>query len=289
MKILLLTKYKQVFKSILLFSIILLFVLCDLDNNDSKYVDDKQLEGWSLIWNDEFDGDHLDLTKWEYEVNAWGGGNNELQYYTDRLQNSVIQDGNLEIIARKEEYTGDDGSRDFTSARIRTLNKGDWLYGRIDVRAKLPTGRGLWPAIWMLPTEWKYGGWPASGEIDIMELLGHEPNKIYGTIHYGGITNNHVHTGSSYSLYQGTFNDDFHVFTIEWDVDEIRWYVDDILYGKQNEWFTANGIYPAPFNEKFHLLLNVAVGGNWPGNPDISTVFPQKMIIDYVRVYELDS
>lgn len=243
------------------------------------------LEGWTLVWHDEFDGNAIDSQKWSHEVNAWGGGNNELQYYTARRENSFIADGMLVIEARRENYTGPEGTREYTSARLRTLNKGDWKYGRIDVRAKLPQGQGIWPAIWMLPSENVYGGWAASGEIDIMELLGHEPQKVYGTLHYGGAWPKNVHTGTSFTLPGGTFAQDFHTFTLEWEANEFRWYVDGTRYQQQTQWHTEGHPYPAPFDQKFHLLLNVAVGGNWPGNPDASTTFPQRMEVDYVRVY----
>ncbi len=242
--------------------------------------------GYELVWNDEFDGTHIATVRWEHEVNGWGGGNNELQYYTDRSENSYVENGLLYIVAKKEEYTGPDGTRQYTSARMRTMNKGDWQYGRFDIRAKMPIGQGIWPAIWMLPTDWKYGGWAASGEIDIMEFLGHEPNKVYGTLHYGGTPPDNVHSGTSYTLPNGTFSAGFHLFTLEWDTTEFRWYVDGDLYQTQKEWYTANQMYPAPFNQRFHLLLNVAVGGNWPGNPDDTTVFPQMMVVDYVRVFK---
>ncbi len=280
---------------LLFFSLILVpLINCSGCSKDSQSSEEKQqppdlnIPGWELVWNDEFDKGAIDLSKWEHEVNARGGGNNELQYYTARPQNSYIDDGKLVINAIKETYTGPEGTREYTSGRIRTLNKGDWLYGRFDIRAKLPRGQGIWPAIWMLPTDWEYGGWAASGEIDIMELLGHEPRIVYGTLHYGGEWPNNVHTGTSYTLPSsaGTFSDDFHLFTLEWDTTEFRWYVDGIYYQTQNTWHSSNGSYPAPFDKRFHLLLNVAVGGNWPGNPDSTTSFPQVMEIDYVRVYQ---
>ena len=267
----------------------LLITFCDRDKegpatNDAPTIPEP--EGWELVWNDEFEDSLIDLTKWEHEVNAEGGGNNELQYYTDRPENSFVENGNLIIQALKENYTGSEGTREYTSARLRTLKKGDWKYGRFDIKAKLPYGKGIWPAIWMLPTEWKYGGWAASGEIDIMELIGHEPNKVYGTLHYGGEWPDNVHSGTFYSLTYNNFSDDFHLFTLEWEPNEFRWYVDGIHYQTQSEWYSKNGDYPAPFNQYFHLLVNVAVGGNWPGNPDNSTIFPQRMTIDYVRVYK---
>jgi beta-glucanase (GH16 family) len=268
--------------------IVFIFLNCSSEDNNTLItpVPNDSIPGWDLVWNDEFEGNNIDQTKWEHEVNGQGGGNNELQYYTDRELNSLIANGKLAIRALKENYTGSDGTRQYTSARLRTKNKGDWKYGRFEIKAKLPSGQGLWPAIWMLPTDWVYGGWAASGEIDIMELLGQEPQKIYGTIHYGGEYPNNVHTGESYLLTSGDFSSDFHIFAIEWKENEIRWFVDSILYASQTDWYTTNAQYPAPFNQNFHIILNVAVGGNWPGNPDSSTVFPQTMLVDYVRVYK---
>ena len=192
-------------------------------------------------------------------------------------------------LARRENYSGPDGYRNYTSARMRTKHKGDWLYGRFEVRARLPGGQGLWPAIWMLPTDWKYGGWAASGEIDIMEAVNAGPgnNKVYGTLHYGGSWPRNVHTGKSYTP-ATSITDNFHVYALEWEPGEIRWYVDGHHYQTQTQWWSEKGPYPAPFNERFHMILNVAVGGNWPGSPSSSTVFPQVMEVDYVRVYQRD-
>lgn len=237
--------------------------------------------GWELVWQDEFEGSEIDMDKWSFEVDGRGGGNNELQYYTDKPENAFIEDGKLVIEAREERYIG----HDYTSARMRTLGKGDWQYGRFEARIKLPTGRGMWPAFWMLPSEWRYGGWPSSGEIDIMELVGHEPDTVHGTIHFGGL-GNHLYTGQPYILDEGIFNDEFHIFAVEWEEREMRWYVDDEHYLTQNSWSTKNADYPAPFDQPFHIILNVAVGGNWPGPPDETTVFPQRMEVDYVRVYQ---
>jgi beta-glucanase (GH16 family) len=278
---------KQLFY--LSFFIIFIFLSCGDKENNPINGNENQIpepEGWKLVWNDEFDDSLMNSQKWEHEVNAQGGGNNELQYYTSRTENSFIENGTLIIQALKETYTGPEGTRNYTSARLRTKNKGDWKYGRFDIKAKLPYGKGVWPAIWMLPTDWSFGGWAASGEIDIMELLGHEPNKIYGTLHYGGQSPNNVQSGDSHTLPAGDFSGAFHVFTIEWEETAFRWYIDGALYQTQTQWHTVNTPYPAPFNQRFHLLLNVAVGGNWPGDPNHTTVFPQKMIIDYVRVYK---
>lgn len=265
------------------------FVGCSKNENPvdgkSNKVTIPALAGWNLVWNDEFDDSAIDKTKWEHEVNGHGGGNNELQYYTNRVENSFIENGCLIIKAVKESYTGPDGQRNYTSARLVSKNKGDWKYGRFDIKAKMPYGQGIWPAIWMMPTDAVYGGWAASGEIDIMEYLGHEQNKVHGTLHYGGSWPNNTHTGDSYTLESGSFADDFHVFTLEWQEGEIRWYVDGALYQTQTQWNTTAAPFPAPFDQKFFMILNLAVGGNWPGNPDNSTVFPQQMAVDYVRVY----
>jgi beta-glucanase (GH16 family) len=238
-----------------------------------------------LVWQDEFNGTTLDQTKWTpqigngCDIGLCGWGNNELQYYTDKSTNLQVTGGNLVITARKERVQ----SNQYTSARIRSLNKGEWTYGRMEARMKLPTGQGIWPAFWMLPTDEVYGGWPQSGEVDIMEHLGQTPNTIYGTIHYGQPYPNNKSTGGKYLLPTGGFHEGFHVFAIEWEPNVMRWYVDGILYATK----TSADLSPErwPFDQRFHFLLNLAVGGNWPGNPDASTVFPQTLTVDYVRVY----
>ena len=249
--------------------------ITDADSNDTI----PSIPGWQLVWNDEFSEPDIDPTKWTYEVNGNGGGNNELQYYTDESSNSLIIDGNLVIVAKKEDYTIGNRTWNYTSARLNSRNKGDWKYGRFDIKAKLPYGQGLWPAIWMMPTNSVYGGWAASGEIDIMELLGQEPTRVYGTLHYGGTYPNNTHTGSSLKLNAGNFTETYHLFTLEWEENEFRWYIDGNLYLTQNDWYSDTAPYPAPFDQ-------VAVGGNWPGNPDETTYFPQVMVIDYIRVYK---
>jgi beta-glucanase (GH16 family) len=212
-----------------------------------------------------------------------GWGNNELEYY--QAGNATLANGLLTIAARRESV----GGREYTSARLRTLHKGDWTYGRVEVRARLPIGPGLWPAFWMLPTDSPYGGWAASGEIDIMENLGSEPNRVLGTLHYGRPWPNNSFTSNDYLLPgPATFHDGFHTFAIEWERHEIRWYVDGELYARQTDWFSSNGPYPAPFDTDFHLLLNLAVGGNFPGPPNSSTTFPQELVVDWVHVYQSD-
>lgn len=242
---------------------------------------------WKLVWSDEFNGDQLDLTKWRYEINGKGGGNGELQYYTNRPQNLSLHDGKLVITALKENYQGSDGKKAYTSARIVSKGMGDWQYGRFEARIKIPKGKGMWPAFWMMPTAEVYGGWPLSGEIDIAEVIGDKPNIVYGTLHYGDKWPHNVHSGDKYTLPTGDFSDDFHVFAVEWQEGEIRWYVDNILYETQTTWRTASAPFPAPFNQKFYFIFNVAVGGDWPGPPNAQTVFPQTMGVDYVRAYQL--
>lgn len=267
----------------LLRSIFLLLLLVTLTKNSIL-----QAQDWQLVWADEFDGNSLDESKWSYQFGTGSSeglsnwGNNELQYYTDREENIFVQDGNLHIVAREESYQG----KNYTSARLRSIYQGDWKYGRFEIRAKLPKGQGLWPAVWMMPTDDSYGGWAGSGEIDIMELVGHEPDVVHGTLHYGGSWPDNVESGASFRLDEGAFADNFHTFVLEWREGKMRWSVDGQLYQTQSQWFTQGHDFPAPFDKRFHMLLNVAVGGNWPGSPDGTTEFPQQMIIDYVRVYQ---
>jgi beta-glucanase (GH16 family) len=247
-----------------------------------------ELRNCELVWSDEFDGTAVDTTKWSFqrgdgsEVNLPSGwGNNEQQWYTEN--NATVANGYLTITARKESVQA---GFNFTSARLRSFRKGDWAYGRFEMRAKMPVGKGLWSAFWMLSTNREYGGWAASGELDIVEYLGSDPDEIFGTIHYGGEWPNNTFSGTPYKLPEGSFAQDFHVFAIEWEEGEIRWYVDDILYGTKTEWFSSAAPFPAPFDKKMHLLLNLAVGGDLPGAPDANTQFPAEYVIDYVRVYQ---
>ena len=268
---------------------VLVFAACGAcDNSTDLTIPDPEATppGWSLVWADEFDGMGLDASKWEFQIgdgcpDLCGWGNNELQSY--QRENLSIRDGMLTITARQET----DGS--FTSSRVRTKGQGDWTFGRFEIRARLPTGQGLWPAIWLLPTDEVYGGWAASGEIDIMEAVGHKPAEVFGTLHYGDTFPNNVFTGTEFELVHGTFADDFFVFALEWEAGEIRWYINNVLYQTQTAWRTTSGDFPAPFDQAFHLILNVAVGGNLPGAPDETTVFPQQMVVDYVRVYQRDA
>jgi beta-glucanase (GH16 family) len=245
-------------------------------------------QNWQLVWADEFDGNTLDTDLWsyqtgtgsEYGLDRWG--NNELQYYQE--ENVVVGDGVMTITAKRENVE----TSQFTSGRIRTINMGDWTYGRFEFRAKMPEGQGFWAAIWMLPTDSDYGGWAASGEIDIMEYLGSDTTKVYGTIHYGGQWPNNQSKGADYVRADTAFNQDFHIFALEWEEGKLRWYVDGELFQNlgTSMWYSSVAPFPAPFNKRFHILINLAVGGNWPGSPDLTTTFPQEMVLDYVRVYQ---
>ncbi len=244
--------------------------------------------GWTLTWNDEFnqpDGSPPDPAKWKIEVNGEGGGNKELEYYTARPQNLHVKNGNLEMIALKETYTGADGvTRDYTSARLDTKSKFDQTYGRFEARIKIPSGQGVWPAFWMLGNDIDKVGWPACGEIDIMENIGREPAIAHGTIHGPGYSGEKG-LGAPYALTSGRFADDYHVYAVEWEPNQIRFYVDDRLYSTR----TPADLPPGSiwvYDHPFYLILDFAIGGGWPGDPDGATVFPQTMLVDYVRVYK---
>jgi beta-glucanase (GH16 family) len=239
---------------------------------------------WELTWSDEFNGSEIDKTKWTHvtkDTIGGGYGNNELQFYTDRSKNSFLKNGKLIIEAKKEKFQ----KFNYTSAKLESVGKAEFTYGKFSFRAKLPKGKGIWPAIWMMPTDMKkYGTWPACGEIDIVELVGHEANKVHGTLHYG---NPHKHTGKHYELPKGDFSDNFHTFELIWQPGKIRWFVDGKLYQTQTDWFTTgSSTHPAPFDRDFFLILNLAVGGRWPGNPNAQTQFPALLEIDYARVYK---
>jgi len=243
---------------------------------------------WDLAWSDEFDGSNgsgVDHTKWVVEVGGGGWGNQELEYYTERSQNAHVQEGNLVIQAQREKYTGKDGvTRDYTSARLKTLGKFSQAYGRFEARMKIPHGQGLWPAFWTMGDDIDKVGWPDCGEIDIMENIGKEPSIVHGTIHGPGYSGS-AGIGDLYTLPAGKrFADDFHVFAVEWETNAIRFYVDDHLYETRTRADLPQGTKWV-FDHPFFLLMNVAVGGDWPGSPDASTVFPQTMLVDYVRVY----
>jgi len=248
---------------------------------------------WTQKWNDEFSGVNgttTDASKWVFDIgkgpNGDGWGNQELETYTSSTDNVYQKDGNL-VIAAKKDATGN-----ITSGRIKTKGSLDMKYGRVDVKAKLPTGAGYWPAIWMLPTDNVYGVWASSGEIDIMENKGRLPNEVYGTLHYGAAWPNNRYTGKAYNFPSGTDVTSFHTYSMEWEPGEIRWYVDGHLYQTQNNWNTTdtNGekvAFPAPFDQNFHLILNLAYGGTFDGSVGDKSNIPGEMEIDYVRAYDL--
>jgi beta-glucanase (GH16 family) len=240
-----------------------------------------------LVWSDEFNAARLDPKTWyfesgdgsQYGIPGWG--NNELQWYLP--DNAELRNGTLVITARKESQNG----KGYTSARINTRDRFAFRYGRIEARIRMPKGQGLWPAFWLLPQDNVYGTWAASGEIDIVEAP--NPgftggNTIYGTLHFGGQWPNNVTSGEKYAV-ATDITADFHTYVLEWDQAEIRWYVNGVLFAVRNTWFTTAAPFPAPFDQRFYLLLNLAVGGNLPGPPTASTLFPVTMEVDYVRIY----
>ena len=250
-----------------------------------------EIEGYNLLWHDEFSGDALDETIWSYDPHEPGWTNNELQEYTTSTDNVFVKDGYLTLKAIKTQT--ENGKDYYTSGKIKGQNKSDFLYGKVVIRAKVPEGQGLWPALWMMPTEEeKYGQWPKCGEIDIMETLGHQTEIAYGTLHYG---EPHGEQQGTYTLEGTTFAEDFHEYSVEWEPGEFRWYIDGNLYHTVNDWFTAvqgedDKPYPAPFDQTFYIQMNLAVGGTWPGNPDDTTDFANaEFLIDYVRVYQKPS
>ncbi len=247
-----------------------------------------QEKKWVLVWSDEFNspnGSAVDPAKWVLETGADKWGNQELEYYTDRPQNSHVEDGNLVIEARAEKYKGDSGAtKDYTSARMKTAGKFSRAYGRFEARIKIPFGQGLWPAFWMLGDDIDKVGWPACGEIDIMENIGKEPSMNHGSIHGPGYVGGDGIEANTSLAGGKKLSDDFHIYAAEWEPDVVRFYLDDQLYATQTRDSLKQGQKWA-FDHPFFLILNVAVGGDWPGNPDASTVFPQRMFVDYVRVY----
>lgn len=294
----------------------LIFAAIETDRPQGCHAAEPSAGEWKLIWSDEFDGPTIDRKKWDfdlgngffnYDANVWisGWGNDELQYYTREPENAFVQDGTLHIRALKESLHG----FGYTSARLKSRKRdGSPLfakqYGRFEFRAKLPTGQGIWPALWMMPQDDKYGGWAASGEIDVLEVKGHEPTKILGTLHFGGRWPANASASQTYELPGGGTVAEFHVYALEWEPAEIRWFVDGKQFAKQPSaaWWSSSkpnlaagerptapadlNPRPAPFDQPFYLIMNLAVGGRFPGNPDKTTPFPAEMLIDYVRVHD---
>ena len=245
--------------------------------------------GWTVTWLDEFssaDGSAPDSTKWTYDLGGNGWGNQELETYTSRPQNVQIQKGNLVITALQESFTGTDGiARNYTSTRLKTQNLFARAYGRFEARLKIPKGQGVWPAFWMLGNDITQNGWPKCGEIDIMENIGREPGINHGSLHAPSSVTPSSDLTSTISLPAGqNYSDEFHLYAVEWEPGTVRFYVDANNYATftQSQW-PAGGQWV--FDHPFFIILNVGVGGNWPGSPDATTQFPQQMLVDYVRVY----
>ncbi|MGA0245482.1 MAG: family 16 glycosylhydrolase [Schleiferiaceae bacterium] len=247
--------------------------------DNTGYTSPSSYSGYNLVWEEEFDGSTLDLTDWNYETGASGWGNNESQYYRSGNKNAELDQGYLRITAKEETHLG----APYTSARLTTQGKESFQYGRIDIRAKVPYGQGVWPALWMLGDNFGSAGWPTCGEIDIMELIGgdgYNDRTVYGTAHWSN-NGSHAEYGGNKSLPLGEkYNDEFHVFSIVWNSSSIRWYVDNSLY------HTMNTAALTAFQNKFFFILNIAVEGNWPGPVGPSTQFPQYMLVDYIRVFQ---
>lgn len=266
---------KHIKLSVLFVSAIAVFIGCNTD--ETQTVITKK----NLVIQDEFNTDGAPNSAfWSFDIgtgdNGWG--NNELQYYTDRTENCVVENGMLKITAKQELFLG----AGYTSARILTKGKIEQQYGRIEARIKLPWGKGLWPAFWMVGANSDTVSWPQCGEIDIMEYLGNNPTSVFGSVHGPGYSGN-LAISKNYSLNKDRFDTDFHIFGIEWGKNYINYYVDNVLYNQitpedvSGDWV---------FNEPFYIILNMAVGGNLPGSPNQDTVFPQEMLVDYVRIYE---
>jgi beta-glucanase (GH16 family) len=274
-------------------------------------------EGWTLVWSDEFDGPGIDRRKWGFDVDCWGGGNDERQCYTDRTRNAGIEDGRLVITARHERSVGPalpkamarksatpdaEVEREFSSARLTTRGKAGWRFGRIEVRARLPQGQGTWPAIWMLPEKDRYGSWAASGEIDILEAVnlgvpcvkcpGGTENTILGTLHFGGQWPANKQAGTEFP-YPPVLDGGFHTYAVEWYPDRMVWFVDGKPFAERRaaEWSTTGSAEPgAPFDQPFHLILNLAIGGKLSEGRGVGGVsldgYPKRMEVDWVRVWQ---
>ena len=274
----------------------------DIEKLSSFILDKPSDDNYILKWSDEFDGTALDMEKWSYELGNWklddngnyvtnGWGNNEQEFYTDK--NASVNDGVLTIAARHENYSDSvQGNYEYTSSRLSTQHKFSTCGGKIEVRARCDSGKSLWPAIWMLPEDSVYGGWAASGEIDIMEGWGSTPEKVCGTIHFGDVWPNNVYLTNDFIFENGDSTENWHTYSIEWDKSEIRWYVDDKLYSTQSDWYSVNRKYPAPFDQNFYVILNLAVGGHFDGidgiyaEPATFANGEKHFDIDYVRVYD---
>ncbi|MFY0606660.1 MAG: glycoside hydrolase family 16 protein [Cyclobacteriaceae bacterium] len=251
-------------------------------DGENGYITPLSYEGMKLIWQDEFEGNSLKTKNWNYEIGRGnsGWGNNELQYY--RQENTTVADGFLTIEAKRETFSG----ASYTSSRLTTEDKFDFSFGRVDIRAKMPAGKGIWPALWMLGANFRSAGWPSCGEIDIMEMIGGGDgfdNVTHGTVHWDN-DGSYASFGGKRKLLQGNLSDKFHVYSIVWTPESILWYIDDVQY----HGFDITKPSLSEFQKDFFFIINVAVGGNWPGSPNSTTLFPQRMHVDYVRVFQLE-
>lgn len=241
------------------------------------------LAGERLVWSDEFNGTSINTNHWKFEIgNHHGWGNQELEYYTSSAENAFVSNGLLHIVARKERTNG----FAYTSARLTSRGLFAKKYGRFVFRARLPYGPGYWPALWLMPDNSPYGKWPACGEIDVMENQGNYPAVVQGTIHYANTNGDHLQSTALFTFPVNDGATNFHTYALEWTTNSISWSVDGKVYETQTNWSTVNAPYPAPFNQPFHIIMNLAVGGIYGGNPDSNTVFPGEMEVDYVRVYD---
>jgi beta-glucanase (GH16 family) len=261
------------------------------NSNGSVYFDDLNLVqtsgapygNWNIVWSDEFNGTHINPNVWTYDIGNGGSnpgwGNSELEYYTSRTNNAHVAGGLLHIVAQKESYDG----FSYTSARLKSEGLFSWQYGRFEWRAQLPSGVGFWPALWLLGTNINTIGWPGCGEIDMMENNGGALTNVQGSLHSGS------NETQIYTLPNGGSVTNFHTYTLDWSTNAILFYVDGHLYETQTRWTDSSGTYPFPFNQPFFLIMNLAVGGNYVGNPNGSTIFPSEMQVDYVRIYNQTS
>lgn len=241
------------------------------------------LADWKLVWSDEFNGSSIDTNHWKFETgNHNGWGNNELEFYTGRPDNAYVSNGVLHVVARREGTNG----YAYTSARMKSEGLFSQKYGRFEFRAKFPQGKGYWPALWLMPHHSTYGGWPSCGEIDIVENRGDYPAVVQGTIHYAGRDGGHLQSTDLYTFAPGNGAGNFHTYLLEWTTNSISWYVDNQLYETQTNWSTSGAPYPAPFDQPFYIIMNLAVGGIYDGDPDTNTVFPGEMQVDYIRIYD---
>jgi beta-glucanase (GH16 family) len=239
---------------------------------------------WKLVWSDDFSGNSLDTNHWTFETgNNDGWGNHELEYYTDSTENAYVSNSMLHIVAR----TNDVDDFKYTSARMKSAGLFFKKYGRFEFRAKFPPGKGFWPAIWLMPENSLYGGWPSCGEIDIVENKGDYPAVVQGTIHYADGNGKGLQSTGVFTFPVGDNANVFHTYDLDWTTNSISWSVDNQLYETQTNWSTGGAPYPAPFDQPFFIIMNLAVGGDFVGDPDSTTVFPGEMQVKYVRVYDL--